>query len=70
MNSAKHFLIGGAAAVAPDVALFAFAWRKERVPEAHPLVKVHRFIHSPVGLWFVVVVAWTSHVVIDWLTHE
>lgn len=67
-NSLVHAAIGATVAVLPDIALFAFGWRKDILPESHKLVKVHRFIHSSKGLLFVVCLAWASHVVVDWLT--
>ena len=66
MQSWKHALAGATAAVAPDVLLLAFAWRRDWVPESHPAVRLHRFIHSPQGLVVVLVAGWASHIVMDW----
>ncbi len=70
MTSEKHALIGAAigavAAVAPDAALATFAWRHDWVPETHPMVRLHRLLHSPHGLIVAALVAWASHIVVDW----
>lgn len=69
MSGPGHALVGAAvgavAAVAPDAALALFGWRRTWLPESHPLVRAHRFLHSGSGLALVAVLAWASHVVID-----
>jgi hypothetical protein len=65
MNSGRHALLGAAAGVLPDAALALFGWRKRWLPETHPLVVAHRFLHSPASLPVVVGLAWASHLVAD-----
>ncbi len=72
MKAHRHALagaaIGAAAAIAPDTVLALFGWRKEWLPESHPLVKAHRFLHSPSGLIWIFALAWASHVILDWFS--
>jgi hypothetical protein len=65
MKSWSHAALAAAIAVAPDLALFTFAWRKECLPPSHPLVLAHRALHHPVSL---VCVAWASHLIADALS--
>lgn len=69
MRSWSHASVGAAvgavAAVAPDVLLLAFAWRGTWLPESHPLVRAHRFMHSPAAVPVVIGLGWASHVVTD-----
>lgn len=62
MSPVRHALLGAAVAVAPDAMLVLFGWRREWLPETHPLVRAHRFLHSPAGI---VAAAWASHVIAD-----
>jgi hypothetical protein len=57
-----HAAIGAAVAIAPDAALVLFGWRRAWLPETHPLVRAHRFLHSPAGL---VAAAYASHLIAD-----
>ncbi len=68
MKSSDHFVIGGVSAVLPDIALALFGWRKTWLGDEHPLVKVHRFLHGPRGLIFIILIGWSSHIIIDWLS--
>lgn len=61
---------GGVAAIAPDVILFTFGWRKTWLPEAHPLVRWHRLIHHRNGLILIWLLGWSTHIIADWFTHE
>lgn len=65
MRSWSHAAVGAAAAVAPDVLLLAFAWRRTWLPETHPLVRAHRFLHSPASIPVVLAVGWATHVITD-----
>lgn len=69
MMAWSHALVGAvagaAAAVAPDVLLLAFAWRSEWLPETHPLVRAHRFLHSPASVPVVLAIGWATHVITD-----
>jgi len=66
MASAKtHALVGAGAALLPDVMLLAFGWRRSWLPESHPLVRTHRWLHSPSGLVTVALLAYGSHLLID-----
>lgn len=62
MNSVRHALLGATVAVLPDVVLATYGWRKTWLPETHPLVRAHRFLHRPEA---VVAAAWASHVIAD-----
>ena len=70
MKAHRHALVGAASGVLPDLILFLFGWRRQWLPEAHPLVRAHRFLHSAHGLLFVWLIGWSTHVVIDWFTHN
>lgn len=71
MKTPAHMLIGAAAAAAPDVLLAAFGWRKTWLPETHPLVRAHRFLHSPAGIVVPITVGWASHLIADrYSTHR
>jgi hypothetical protein len=70
MNGRRHAalgaVIGAAAAVAPDLALATFGWRRTWLPEEHPLVRAHRLLHDPRYVVPVAVaLAWASHVIAD-----
>lgn len=65
MNAASHAALGAVVALLPDAALAAFGWRKDWLPESHPLVRVHRFLHSPEGMALVVAAAYASHLIAD-----
>jgi hypothetical protein len=58
-------VIGAAGAALPDVVLALYGWRKEWLPEAHPLVRAHRFLHSTSGLVVPITIGWVSHIVLD-----
>jgi len=64
----KHALIGAGAALLPDAALALFGWRRTWLPESHPLVRLHRFLHSPQGLVWLLFVAMASHILVDWFS--
>lgn len=72
MHSIKHAALGAAlgasASVLPDTLLIFFGWRRDWLPDTHPLVRAHRFIHSGRGLLFVFLIGWASHIIADWLT--
>lgn len=68
MKSHQHALIGAVAAMTPDIFLAFFGWRKKWLPEDHPLVKAHRFLHSPTGLVWIITLAVASHIVVDWFS--
>lgn len=68
MRTPAHLLLGAAVAAAPDVMLLAYGWRRTWLPDSHPLVRAHRFLHSPAA---VVAAAWASHVIADrYSTHR
>lgn len=74
MDAARHATLGAAigagAAVAPDLVLLTYGWRRRWLPSSHPLVRAHRFLHSPLGLALAVVpLAYGSHLLADRLTH-
>lgn len=68
MAAWKHLVVGAIASVAPDLVLSTFVWRNQWLPESHPLVRLHRFLHSPTGLWVIWCLGWTTHVVADWFS--
>lgn len=68
MRSPAHALLGAAVAVAPDAALALFGWRRAWLPESHPLVVAHRWLHSPAAVPVVAAAAWASHLVADRLS--
>lgn len=68
MQAHHHFLIGGTAAVLPDLLLVVFGWRKVWLSESHPLVQWHRFFHSTHGLITIVALAAITHIVVDWFS--
>lgn len=71
MRAHEHVVVGAVAALLPDVALWAFGWRRRWLPEGHPLVRAHRLLHGPAGLGLAVVLGWVSHVVADhYSTHR
>jgi hypothetical protein len=70
MKTHHHALVGATASVLPDLLLFLFGWRRKWLPESHPLVRGHRFLHSHHGLLFVWLIGWSTHIVIDWFTHN
>ena len=65
MRTPEHLLIGAVAGALPDIALAAFGWRKKWLPESHPWVKLHRFLHSPASVPVIVGIAWASHLIAD-----
>jgi hypothetical protein len=66
MASAKtHAVVGAGVALLPDVMLLAFGWRRSWLLESHPLVRTHRWLHSPSGLITVALLAYGSHLLID-----
>lgn len=70
MNTLKHIAlgaaVGAAAATLPDAALYCFGWRRDWLPESHPLVRVHRALHRPSAIVAVaIVVGVASHVIAD-----
>lgn len=68
MKPLEHFLIAGTAGIVPDIALAFFVGRKTWIPESNKLVKVHRFIHSPSGLIFFILLGISTHIVLDWFS--
>ena len=65
MRTPAHMIVGAAAAAAPDAALALFGWRRRWLPETHPLVRAHRWLHSPAGLVVPLALGWASHLVAD-----
>jgi hypothetical protein len=65
VKTPAHMAVGAVAAALPDVVLFAFAWRRDWLPEGHPLVRAHRFLHTPRGIIVPFAIAWASHLVTD-----
>ncbi len=65
MKTYQHAIIGAVVAAAPDLVLLTFGWRKQWLPEAHSLVRAHRFLHSPWSLLLIIPLAWMSHVIVD-----
>ena len=65
MRTWTHAAIGAAAASAPDALLLLFAWRRTWLPESHPLVRAHRFLHSRQAVLYLVALAWATHVITD-----
>lgn len=57
--------VGAFAAALPDVMLALFGWRRAWLPETHPLVRAHRWLHSPAGLIVPITAGWVSHLVAD-----
>lgn len=75
MRTPAHMLlgaaVGAAAAAAPDAALALFGWRRTWLPETHPLVRAHRFLHRPAGLIVPLTAGWVSHLIADrYSTHR
>jgi hypothetical protein len=71
MSSGKHALLGAAVAVLPDAALALFGWRRRWLEPDHPLVRLHRWLHSANGAWLIIIGAWASHLVADsWTSHR
>lgn len=68
MRTPEHMAIGAVVAALPDITLALFGWRKEWLPQSHPLVRAHRFLHSPASIPLIVGLAWTSHLVADWFS--
>lgn len=71
MKTPVHFLIGGTAAILPDLLLLGFGWRRRWVTAdektlAGALLRAHLFLHSPSGLVAVLLVGWCSHILVDW----
>ena len=70
-NSAKHFIVGGLAGVAPDFFLLFYGWRKNWLPKNHPLVMAHNFIHSWAGgLVTAIILGFISHIILDKFSHH
>lgn len=65
MKTPQHMLIGAAAAAAPDMVLALYGWRRTWLPETHPLVRAHRFLHSPAGVVVPLTAGWVSHLIAD-----
>jgi len=63
-----HAIAGAFAGLAPDVFLSLYGWRKTWLAPDHPLVRTHRFLHSPQGIVVPLLVGWTSHLVLDRLS--
>jgi hypothetical protein len=71
VNSPSHALVGAVAGVLPDCALFLYGWRRRWLPPTHPLVRLHRFLHSPAGLIVAAALGWASHLLLDrYSTHR
>ena len=71
MKTPVHMIVAAIGAGLPDVMLATFAWRKKWIPDTHPLVRIHRYIHSTRGLLTVFFLAWASHVFTDFfVTHN
>lgn len=71
MKTSAHMLVGAVAAALPDLVLFTFGWRKKWLPETHPLVKAHRFLHSPAGIVVPITIGWITHLIADrYSTHR
>jgi hypothetical protein len=71
VKTPAHMALGAAVAAAPDVALLAFGWRRRWLPDGHPLVRAHRFLHSPAAVPLIAAAAWASHLVADrYSTHR
>ena len=69
MRIVGHAVIGAVLGTAPDIALATFYSKEEWLPEGHPKVRLHRFLHHPVkSILFIVVLAWASHVLVDQVT--
>lgn len=64
----RHALLGAGVALLPDLALVFFGWRRTWLPESHPLVRLHRFWHSPQGLVWLICAAIASHIAVDWVS--
>ena len=60
-----HLLTGALYGTLPDLLLLSFGWRRRWLPESHPLVRAHRFLHGPGGLVLVAILAYASHLIID-----
>lgn len=65
MRTPSHVAIGAVVGALPDVMLLAFGWRKEWLPETHPLVRAHRVLHDPRMIPVIVGLAWASHIIAD-----
>jgi hypothetical protein len=65
LRTVQHILVGAAAAALPDIVLMSYGWRKDWLPEDHPLVRAHRFLHSPPGIIVPFTIGWTSHLIAD-----
>jgi hypothetical protein len=64
-------LIGAVGALLPDAALATFGWRREWLSAKHPLVILHRFLHSPYGWLLALAIGYLSHIVVDhYSTHR
>lgn len=71
MKTWGHVVAGAIGGAAPDLALYLFGWRRLWVPETHPLVRLHRFMHSKEAVIWLFFVGYLTHVVIDWFsTHN
>lgn len=71
MRTPAHVALGAAVAAAPDALLLLFGWRRKWLPETHPLVRAHRWLHSPASVPWVAAAAWASHLVADrYSTHR
>ena len=68
MKAWEHAAIGAAVAVAPDVALALFGWRRRCLGADHPLVRAHKALHSPLAVLGVIGAAYASHVLLDRLS--
>lgn len=72
MNTPTHMMVGAMVAAAPDVMLAGFGWRRAYIPPSHPLVRAHRWLHSPASVpaaaavgAVVFAAAWWSHLAVD-----
>lgn len=65
MKTPAHMVLGAVVAAAPDIVLAAYGWRHRWLPASHPLVRAHRFLHSPASVPLVVGAAWASHLIAD-----
>lgn len=65
MKPWSHFILGGLVSTLPDVPLLLYGWRKDWVPETHPLVRLTRFLHTWKGLLLILGLAYVSHLLAD-----
>jgi len=65
-----HAAAGAIAAMLPDIALATFVWRRRWIPDDHPAMRAHRWLHQPESIGLAIILAWASHLIVDRYTEH